>query len=131
MPTVVHGDPERLLTDYLFTLLPTLPIAAGYTVGTQLSPGVTPTHAVRVRLIGGTDEGRTHSRPRLDIRVWADGTSATEAEAKALARTLHGHIVNDFRCATFAVPVPLPDPANPARTHVLFSVELLTKGIQS
>lgn len=130
MPTVVQRDAERVLTDYLYTLLPTLPSASGYTVGTQITAGVTPTHAVRVRLIGGTDEGRTHSRPRIDIRVWADGTSASEAEAKALARELHGHILNDFRCATFAVPVPLPDPANPARTHVLFSVELLTKGIQ-
>lgn len=130
MPLVVQPDPERLLTDYLYGLLPTIAAAQGYTVGTRITSGVTPVHAVRVRLIGGTDEGRTHSRPRLDVRVWADGTSATEHEAKAVARELHGHIVKDFRCATFALPIPLPDPADSSRVHVLFSVELLTRGVQ-
>lgn len=130
MPTVVAADPELILTTYLAGLLPTLPTAAGYSVGTRITAGITPTHAVRVRLVGGTDEGRTHSRPRLDVRVWADGRAASESEAKALARLLHGHIVNDLRAATFAVPVPLPDPADPARVLVLFTVELLTKGTQ-
>lgn len=131
MALVTAVDPERVLTDYLFALLPSLPAAAGYTVGTEIAPGVTPVNAVRVKLIGGVDEGRTHTRPRLDVRVWADGSSASEGAAKALARTLLGAMQRDLRCRIFALPVPLPDPANPARVHVLFSIELLTKGIQS
>lgn len=131
MTLVVQQDAEKYLTDYLFTLLPSIPQAAGYSVGTRVKDNVTPVNAIRVRLIGGVTEQRVSARPRLDVRVWASGDAATESAAKTLARILHGCIERDLKARTFAVPVPLPDPADPSKTLVLFSVELLTKGVQS
>lgn len=131
MTLVVAADPEKTLTDYLHGLLGTVAELSGYSVGTTVQPGTTPSKAIRVQLTGGSDEGRTHSRPILDIRVWADGTQKTEADAKEVARILHGMIRRDFRARTFNSPVPLPDPADPTKTLVLFSVELLRAGVQS
>lgn len=131
MPLVVDEDPEKALADYLYALLPSVTEATGYSVGTEAQPGVTPTRAIRVHLTGGSTEGPTHSRPILDVRVWADGTVKTKPAAKQLARILHGYIRRDLRCRTFAVPVVLPDPADPSKVHVLFSVELLRAGVQS
>lgn len=131
MPTVTQVDAEKVLTDYLFALLPSITEAAGYTVGTQVAPGGTPSKAIRVRLIGGNTEQRIGSRPRLDVRVWADGTASTEGAAKTLARILLGRIERDLKCRTFTSPIPLPDPADPAKVLVLFTVELLLKGVQS
>ena len=31
----------------------------------------------------------------------------------------------------FAAPVPLPDPVDPSKVHTLFTVRLLTRGVQS
>lgn len=129
MTLVVAADPEKIMTDYLYGLVGTVPEAAGYSVGTTIQAGVTPVKAIRVQLSGGSPEGRTHTRPILDIRVWADGTTKTEGTAKKLARTLLGCIERDFRCRVFATPVPLPDPADRTKVHVLFSVELLTRGV--
>lgn len=131
MPLVVDEDPEKALADYLYALVPDLSQASEYSVGTEVAPGVTPTRAVRVHLTGGSTEGPTHSRPILDVRIWADGTVKTKPAAKQLARILHGHIRRDFRCRTFTYPVALPDPVDPSKVHVLFSVELLRAGVQS
>lgn len=135
-PLVVQPDPEKVLTDFLDALLPTLDETpttgpAPWTVGTKVKPGTTPVNAVRVRMIGGAGEGSTHSRPRLDVRVWGDGTAKGESTAKTVARLLHGHITRSLRASTFASPVVLPDPADGSRTVVLFTVQLLTKGAQA
>lgn len=131
MPAVTQVDPEKVLVDYLFALLPSIPEAAGYSVGTKVAPNTTPVKAVRVRLVGGVTEARVAARPRLDVRLWGDGSAAGEGAVKKLARILHGRIQRDFRCTTFASPVPLPDPADQSRGLVLFTVELLLKGVQS
>lgn len=131
MPLVVAPDSEKALTDYLFALLPTIPEAASWSVGTRVAPGETPRNAVRVRMVGGVDEGRTHTRPLVDVRLWADGSAKTESAVKKVARIVHGHMLADFRARTLALPVPLPDPADNSKVHVLFTIELLTKGAQS
>jgi hypothetical protein len=48
-----------------------------------------------------------------------------------MARILHGMVRRDFRTRGVASPVLLPDPADPSKRVSLFSIELLTKGIQS
>ena len=131
MSVVVQVDPERYLTDWLFAVLPSIPQAAGYSIGTRVADNVTPVNAIRVRLVGGVNEQRVSARARLDVRVWADGSAATEGAAKTLARILHGRIEAGLKVRTFANPVPLPDPADPSKVLVLFSVELLLRGIQS
>lgn len=130
MTAVTQVDPELFLVNYLRALLPSIPQAAGYTIGTRVEPGITPAKAVRVRLVGGVTERRVAARPRLDVRIWADGSPATEGAAKTLARILHGRIEADLKCHTFASPIPLPDPADPAKVLVLFTVELLLRGTQ-
>lgn len=135
-PLVVQRDPEKLLTDYLAGVMATLgetPMTgpSAWTIGTRVKAGTTPVNAVRVRAVGGTGEGSTHARPRLDVRVWGDGTALGESAAKNVARLLHAHITRDLRASTFASPVVLPDPADGSRTVVLFTVQLLTKGAQA
>lgn len=127
---VVQADAQLLLVDYLAALLPSIPEAAGYTVGTRVADNVTPVHAIRVRLVGGTGEQRVSARPRCDVRVWADGSATTEFAALKLARIMLGYLERDLKVRIFAGPVPLPDPADPAKTLVLFTVELLLRGVQ-
>jgi hypothetical protein len=131
MTAVTQVDPELVLVNYLRGILPSVPQAAGYTVGTRVEPGVTPAKAIKVRSIGGATEKRIGSRPRLDVRIWADGSPLTEGAAKTLARILLGRIEADLHCRTFATPIALPDPADPAKVLVSFSTELLLKGSQS
>ena len=136
MPVVVPADAERLLTDFVKTAidsrwLPTPPTGAAWKRGTTIAPGVTPTWFIQVRMIGGEDAGRVAERPLLDVRVWADGTAATEATRSQAARVLLARIRQALPCNVFALPVPLPDPVDPSKVHTLFTVQLLTRGVQS
>lgn len=132
-PIVTQLDSEKLLTDYLFALIEAEEISEldGWSVGTTVKPGQTPTNALRVRVVGGVDEQVVADRPRLDVRLWGDGSYLTEVTLKRAARKLLARLRRDFRCTIVANPVPLPDPADPTKTHVLFTVELLTRGVQS
>ena len=132
MPLVVQADPLKVMADYLATTVPTVTDPTGFVFGgTDVPAGVTPTYAVRTRLVGGTAQGRTHNRPRLDVLVWADGTLKTQGAALKMARTLLGMAQRDLRTTVFASPVILPDPANSSKRLALFTIELLTKGNQS
>jgi hypothetical protein len=136
MPLVVSADAEKLLTDFIQTVitgdyLPTPPVGSAWKRGTTVAPGVTPKWFIQVRSIGGEDAGRVADRPLLDVRVWADGTAATEALRSQAARVLLARIRQRFPCNVFAAPVPLPDPVDPSKVHTLFTVRLLTRGVQS
>lgn len=133
MPLIEQDDAPKLLTDYLYDLIQSDAIAdlAGWSVGTVVKPGETPVNAIRVRLIGGVEEQRVADRPRLDVRLWKDGSAASEGTVLNLARQVLARFRRDFRCVVVADPIPLPDPYDTARTHVLFTVELLTRGTQS
>lgn len=130
-PLITQADPEKVLTDYLAILLPTLAQTVGWSYGTLVQASVTPNNAVRVRLVGGIHEQRVADRPRIDVRVWKDGTYNTEATAKQVARILIAHMRRDLGATVALDPIPLPDPADPTRTHVLFTIELLLRGVQS
>src|SRR5690348_18266411 len=113
MPAVEQVDVEKQLTDYLVTMVaPDGEVAeiVGWSVGTVVQPSTTPVNAIRVRLIGGVDEQRVADRPRIDIRMWGDGTLKGESTAKTAARKLLARLRRDFRCTVFASPIPLPDP---------------------
>lgn len=136
MAVIVPKDAEKVVTDAVKVVidagaLPTPPVGSAWKRGTTVTPGVTPQWFIQVRMIGGDDEQRVATRPLVDLRVWADGTSATEATRSLAARTLLGHLQSSLRCGVFALPVPLPDPADPSKIHTLFTVQLLTKGVQS
>ena len=135
MPIVVQQDPEKILTDFILTVidgghLPTPPVGSAWKRGTTVAPGVTPTWFAQVRAVGGEDENRVAERPLVDVRVWADGSPATEATVKFAARVLLARIRQAFPARVFAVPVQIPDPADPSKVHVLFTVQLLTRGVQ-
>lgn len=131
MATVTQVDAEKVLTDWLYAILPSIPQAAGYTVGTRVEPNVTPVKAIRVRLVGGTTGQRVTARPRLDVRIWSDGSAATEGAAKTLARILHGRMEAELKVRTFMIPTPMPDPADGSKTLIMMTVELLLRGVQS
>jgi len=136
MPVVVPADAERILTDFVLTVidgghLPTPPSGVTWKRGTTVKAATTPTWFIQVRMVGGEDLGPVAERPLLDVRVWTDGTSATEATRSLAARILLARIRQAFACRVFALPVPLPDPVDPSKVHTLFTVQLLTRGIQS
>ena len=135
MPVVVPADAERILTDLTKTIidaghLPAPPAGSAWKRGTTIAPNVTPQWFIQVRMIGGEDAGRVAERPLLDVRVWADGTAATEATRSLAARVLLARIRQALPCNVFALPVPLPDPVDPSKVHTLFTVQLLTRGVQ-
>ena len=132
MPLVIQADALKVAADYLAAAVPTVTDPAGFTFGgTDIQPTVTPVNKVMCRYIGGISEGPTHARPRIDVLVWADGTVSTQGKALKMARTLHGMMRRDLRTRDFASPVLLPDPANASKKLALFTIELLTKGVQS
>ena len=132
MPLVIEADALKLMADWLSATIPTVTDPAGFTFGgTEIPAGVTPTFKVYTRLVGGDAEGRTHARPRLDVLVWGDGTVKTQGATFKMARTLHGMAKRDLRAVTFASPLFLPDPADGSKRMALFTIELLTRGVQS
>jgi hypothetical protein len=128
MPLVIPADPEKVVVDFIHDLIPTLSDLTGWTVSTKIPDGQTPVKRIGVRSIGGSDEQVVADRPRVDIRVWGDGT---EANRSRVARLLLAHLRKQFRVSLFAAPVPLPDPADNTKTLTLFTVELLLRGTQS
>lgn len=132
MPAIEQVDAEKLLTDWLFALVSgtEVPGVSGWSVGTTIKPGTTPANAIRVRLVGGVEEQRVADRPRLDVRLWSDGSYTTEGAVKRNARALMARIRRDFRATVVLDPIALPDPADSTKTHVMFTVELLTRGVQ-
>lgn len=135
MPVVVPVDPEKTCTDWAYALLPSLSFTTGatpaWTVGTRLEPGVTPRNAVRFRVVGGEEEQTVADRPRVDVRVWTDGSASSEGAAKQAARVVLANMRRDLRARVVIEPIPLPDPADPSKVHVLFTVELLLRGAQA
>lgn len=132
MPAIEQADAELLLTDWLFALVngTEVPGLSGWSVGTTIKPGTTPANAIRVRTVGGVEEQRVADRPRLDVRLWGDGSYLTEGAVKRNARALMARIRRDFRATVVLDPIALPDPADTTKTHVMFTVELLTRGTQ-
>lgn len=135
MPAVVQQDPEKILTDLIATIitaghLPTPPSGSTWKRGTRVTPGVTPQWFIQVRAVGGESDTRVTERPLVDVRVWADGSAATEATRSRAARILLARIRQALPCRVFATPVPLPDPADPSKVHTLFTVQLFTRGEQ-
>jgi hypothetical protein len=132
MPTVEQVDAEKLLTDWLFTLVSGTDVSgvSGWSVGTTIKPGTTPANAIRVRAVGGVEEQRVADRPRLDVRLWGDGSYLTEGALKRNARAILARLRRDFRCVVALDPIALPDPADSTKTHVMFTIELLTRGTQ-
>lgn len=127
-PVVIPVDPEQVCTDWCHAKLPA--IAPGYSVGTVVEPTVTPVRAIRFRAIGGTSEHPVIDRPRIDVRVWSDGTPRGQGEAARICRTVIAHARRDLGAAVFADPVILPDPADPTKSLALGTIQLLTRGDQ-
>ena len=136
MPAIIPADAERLMTDRVQAVidaehLPAPPAGSAWKRGTIIAPNKTPQWFVHVRMVGGEDLGPVAERPLVDVRVWTDGTPATEATRSLAARVLLARIRQALPCRVFALPVPLPDPADPSKTLTLFTVQLLTRGAQS
>lgn len=131
-PIVTQADALQVMADFLEEVLPTITDPAGFTfAGSDIPANTSPRMKVYCRHIGGVGQGRTHDRPRVDVLVWADGTVRTQADALHMARLLHGRARAALRTRDVASPVLLPDPADSSKRLALFTLELLTKGVQS
>lgn len=130
MPAVEQVDAELVVVDWLYDSAATIPDLADWKFGTVVEANTTPTNYVQVRLIGGLPEQAVADRPRLDLRLWGDGTYATEDAVKRAARAVIARMRRDLRAVVVMSPIPLPDPADQAKTHVMCTVELLTRGTQ-
>lgn len=125
---LVPSDPVLPVTDLVYDLIHKLPELEGFRVGTHVEDGVSPEYFIQVRSLGGSENDRVADRTRLDLRVWTDGSYADEARALRIGRLLLAHIRRSLPgCRVFASPAAFPDPADPEKTHVLFTVELLLK----
>jgi hypothetical protein len=129
---VVQADALEVIAAFLAAEVPTIDDPAGFTfAGSDIPSASTPKWKVHCRHVGGVGEGRTHDRPRVDVLVWADGTVATQPVALEMSRILHGRARAALRTRDVASPVLLPDPADGSKRLALFTLELLTKGVQS
>lgn len=128
---MIPADAEKRVVDLIHDrLIPSVSALAGFTVGTRVAPGKTPTNFIRVRNIGGTSESYAE-RWRVDVMVWTDGSIGSEAQRNRTASILLACLRKYLRCTVFATPIPLPDPADNTKTMSLFTVELLLKGNQA
>ena len=135
MPVVVPADAEQVVlarVKQLITaaVLPAPPTGKAWTASKTVPDGVTPSWFIQVRVVGGESAGEVADRALVDVRVWADGTSATEGVRSLAARTLLARIRQAIPCRVFALPVPLPDPADTSKIHTLFTIQPLLKGTQ-
>jgi len=135
MPAVVPADAEKVITDRVKEiidagLLPAPPEGKVWARRTVIDSGVTPTWTIQVRVVGGTPEQVVADRPLVDLRIWADGTAATDATRSRAARVLLAHLRRRLPCRIFAAPVPLPDPADTSKVHTLFTIQPLIRGEQ-
>lgn len=130
--TVLPADAEKVVVGFIHDDLLPLPDLAGWSVSTVIPPGVTPVNRIAVRTIGGDDPSTIGPADwwRLDVRVWADGTHATEAQRSRTARLVLAHLRRRFHARTFAAPVALPDVADPTKVLTLFTVEVLLRGVE-
>lgn len=91
---------------------------------------------VLVRTIGGSSSGVVIDRSRVDVLVW----HATDADRMALAQLLRGLLLAAAGDTAAGVkvlgardampPRRMPDPADPNRQVVMFTVELFLRGTQ-
>ena len=133
MTLLVLPDAERIVSTSLAELiasgrLPTPPAGTSWRRGTTIPNGVTPAYFLQARGIGGPAEQRVAFRPRVDVRVWADGSSATLAALNDAALLVLAWLQDDLRARAVMTPARMPDPADPTRTHSMLTVELLAKG---
>lgn len=130
MSTVVQQDGQKVVIDYLATLLPTL-TPGTYTVGSKVKPATTPTRFVRVRLVDGESMDRVGERPVLQVQVWGAGGVTDEADAARMARILCANLQRALRARVAVTPRPLPDPVDSARSLVQLTIQIPLRGTQT
>lgn len=136
MPAIVQLDPERVVTEAVRAVrdaghLPAPPVGTAWKYGTEVAPGVTPSWFVQVRHVGGTSEQVVAERPLVDIRVWTDGALPTKGICSQAARVLVARLRQRVNLSVVMIPTSLPDPADPSKHHHMFTIQLLTRGVQS
>ncbi|WP_406083110.1 hypothetical protein OHA01_26375 [Micromonospora zamorensis] len=146
-PVALFPDAELVAVTWLRARLAerSEPYAAGVTVGTKVTPGLSPSKFVRVRRLGGGELHMVADSPRLQAQVWFQPGAATDEKNRndlaqlvwALLRGIRGQDVTVpgwprpvtcYRVATFAGPTPVPDPADAARTITQLTVEIGMRG---
>lgn len=146
-PVALYPDAELVAITWLRARLAARsePYAAGVTVGTKVTPGVSPGRYVRLRRLGGVELHRVADNPRLQAQVWySTGATSDELSRQALAqlvwallRGVQGQQVTIpdwpvpvvcYRVATFSGPVPVPDPADTTKTITQLTVEIGMRG---
>lgn len=118
---------------------------ANVTVGTKVPPGTSPIRYVRLRRLGGVELHMVADSPRLQAQIWYQTGAVGDEKNRndlaqlvwALLRGIRGQDVTIpgwpvpvtcYRVATFGGPIPVPDPADPARTISQLTVEVGMRG---
>lgn len=146
-PVALYPDAELVGVTWLWARLAerTEPYATGVTVGTKVPPGTSPIRYVRLRRLGGVELHMVADSPRLQAQVWYQtGQPSDEMNRQALAQLVWALLrgirgqdvtipgwpapVTCYRVATFSGPIPVPDPADPARTISQLAVEIGMRG---
>lgn len=124
---VVFPDAELAVIEYLRPVLAALDSAIPIDV--RGGGG----RFVRVRRVGGSEDDVAHDHPTLDVFVWHDRDSTRMQLAMQLWAALRAsdgdtttHAVIYYR-DTVLGPRQMPDPADPTKTCVLFTVTMLTR----
>lgn len=147
-PVALYPDGELVGVTWLRARLAerTEPYVAGVTVGTKVSPATSPGKYVRLRRLGGVELHQVADSPRLQAQVWySTGATSDEFNRQALGqlvwallRGIRGQSVTIpgwpvpvvcYRVTTFSGPIPVPDPADDAKTITQLAVEIGMRGI--
>lgn len=125
---VITGDPTAAILGLLPGIIARVPDLTGFTVGTEIPPGVTPERFIRVGLVGELEyEATGIVEADLRIQIWVTGDEFRQS----VARQLMAHLRASARTRTVSGPVNLPDPVNPTTLLTQFTVSLLVKGTQA
>lgn len=136
-PVVVFPDADLVVVTALRAFLAgrSEDYCQGVTVGTKITPGVTPTRFVRVRRIGGRSTDTVIDTPRLDVLIWHD-TPDSRMDLGQLVRGFMLAMIGGFAGVAcyggtdYMTPQQMPDPADDTKEIVMLSVNVSMRGSQ-
>lgn len=127
MTVVWPADDRKRVLDWLRPLLPT--ILPGWTAGTQITAGVTPSKFVLVRQIGSVDRQRVTDDFTVALQFFGSNGINDDHERTRAARIVTAHARRDLGARRRGI-VPLPDPTDPSRSITQATISVLLRGEQ-
>lgn len=127
MTVVVPVDDRKALLDWLRPLLPS--ILPGWTAGTTVPAGVTPTRFVLVKQIGDLERNTITDAFTTALQFFGTNGVTDDYDRTRAARIVTAHARRDLGARRQGI-IPLPDPTDPARSITQATVTVLLRGEQ-